>query len=228
MSSTVVHTVPVSDDTGSINADFVVKDCSVQNREGEVTTSCPAARGHYMTYSMEEKQEVLRYADMHGVRQASRTYKIPKSTLGSWKTMNFDAIPLDKRGRLEKTGRPLSYGMAIEEKLIGFVLEQRELQLAVTIDDLCIRARDLVTPENPTFRASRCWATRFMNRHDLVLRAKTSMAQRLPVDLEEKIASFHDFVRRQRERDDYDDMFIVNMDETPVYFDIVPGKTLET
>ncbi|KAH3784891.1 hypothetical protein DPMN_162963 [Dreissena polymorpha] len=73
MSSTVVHTVPVSDDTGSINADFVVKDCSVQNREGEVTTSCPAAHGHYMTYSMEEKQEVMRHADIHVVRQASRT-----------------------------------------------------------------------------------------------------------------------------------------------------------
>ncbi|KAH3733954.1 hypothetical protein DPMN_040393 [Dreissena polymorpha] len=82
---------------------------------------------------MEEKQEVLRYADMHGVLQASRTYKIPKSTLGSWKTMSFDAIPQDKRGHLEKTGRPLSYGMAIEEQLIGFVLEQRELPVMINV-----------------------------------------------------------------------------------------------
>ncbi|KAH3784890.1 hypothetical protein DPMN_162962 [Dreissena polymorpha] len=93
--------------------------------------------------------------------------------------MNFDAIQRDMRGHLKKTGHPLSYGMAIEKQLIRFVLEQRELQLAVTIDDLCIRACDLVTPANPTFKASRCWATRFMNRHDLVLGAKTSMAQRL-------------------------------------------------
>ena len=118
--------------------------------------------------------------------------------------------------------------MAIKEQLIGFVFKRRELHLAITIDNLCIRVRDLVMPANPTFKASPFWATMFMNRHDLVLRAKMSLAQKLPIDLEEKIVSFHDFIRRQRERDDYEDMFIVYMDKTPVYFEIVPGKMLET
>ncbi|KAH3842810.1 hypothetical protein DPMN_116314 [Dreissena polymorpha] len=59
MSSKVGHTVPESEDTGSLNADFVVKDCSVQNRKGETITSSPAVRGHnYKAYSVEEKQEV--------------------------------------------------------------------------------------------------------------------------------------------------------------------------
>ncbi|KAH3806589.1 hypothetical protein DPMN_134912 [Dreissena polymorpha] len=105
MSITFVHTVPVGDDTRSLNADFVVEDCLVQNSEGKVTTSSTAVRGHNKAYSMEVKQEVLRYAEIHGVQQASRINKIPKSTLGSWKTMNFDEKQLSKLGDLERTGR---------------------------------------------------------------------------------------------------------------------------
>lgn len=52
------------------------------------------------------------------------------------------------------------------------------------------------------------------------------MAQRLPKDLEEKIESFHTFVVNKRAEDEFDDHLIINMDETPVYFDLVPGKTV--
>ena len=65
-----------------------------------------------------------------------------------------------------------------------------------------------------------------MKRHDLSLRAKTSLAQRLLKDLEETIESFHKFVIEKREKDEFDDNPIINMDEMPVYFDLVPGKTV--
>ena len=65
-----------------------------------------------------------------------------------------------------------------------------------------------------------------MKRHELSLRVKTSLSQRLPNDLEEKLISFHQFVTTKREEDEFDDNLIVNMDETPVYFDLQPGKTV--
>ena len=52
-----------------------------------------------------------------------------------------------------------------------------------------------------------------MGRNNLVLRAKTSMAQKLPSDLEEKIVSFHSFIRKHREIDGFDDVYMINMDE---------------
>ena len=52
------------------------------------------------------------------------------------------------------------------------------------------------------------------------------MSQKLPGDLEEKVTSFHKFLHDLRVKDEYDDKFIVNMDETPVFFDLVPNKTV--
>ena len=83
-----------------------------------------------------------------------------------------------------------------------------------------------VKPVPPGFQASKGWVAGFMKRHDLSLRAKTSFAQRLPKDLEEKIESFHKFVVEKREENEFDDNLINDMDETPVYFDLVPGKTI--
>lgn len=54
------------------------------------------------------------------------------------------------------------------------------------------------------------------------------MAQRLPADLDDNIDSVGDFLRLQSADDKFEDAMIINMDETPVYFDIVPGKTIDT
>ncbi len=53
------------------------------------------------------------------------------------------------------------------------------------------------------------------------------MAQKLPGDLEGKVASFGEKVRSIRSGTDIEYSLLGNMDETPVYFDIVPGKTIE-
>ena len=105
------------------------------------------------------------------------------------------------------------------------MLEQRDLQNAVSIEDICIYAAEIIKPVSPGFAASR-WAASFMKRHDLSLRARTSLSQRLPADLEQKLVSFHTFVRTKREEDEFENSVIINMDETPVYFDLQPGKTI--
>ncbi len=52
-----------------------------------------------------------------------------------------------------------------------------------------------------------------MCRHNLVLRAKTSMAQELPKDLEGRITEFRRQVKRVRENGDFSYELIGNMDE---------------
>ena len=89
------------------------------------------------------------------------------------------------------------------------------------------QAKIVVTPTNPAFRASDGWAQRFKRRHNLVMQAHTSMAQKLPGYLESKVESFRDKVHSIRNRTDIDYRLLGNMDETPVFFDIVPGRTVE-
>ena len=67
-----------------------------------------------------------------------------------------------------------------------------------------------------------------MRRSNLVLRARTSMAQTLPSDLENKIAQFRQVVHEMRLNGDFEYDLIANMDETPVFFDMVPSKTVDT
>ena len=79
----------------------------------------------------------------------------------------------------------------------------------------------------PNFKASNGWIKGFMRRHNLVLRAKTSIVQQLPKDLENKIGEFRRQVNHVRQNGDFPYELIGNMDETLVYVDMVPSKTVD-
>jgi len=57
---------------------------------------------------------------------------------------------------------------------------------------------------NPGFKASDGWAQKFKRCHNLAMQAHTSMAQKLPGDLESKVVSFRDQVHSIRSRTDID------------------------
>nr|XP_006825569.1 PREDICTED: RNA-binding protein 45-like [Saccoglossus kowalevskii] len=98
---------------------------------------------------------------------------------------------------------------------------------SVTTQLLRLQAKKLISQHCIDFKASKGWAQRFCRHHSLVIRRHTSVAQRLPRDLEEKITAFHEFIVSQPQRYDFPLDLIVNMDETPMYFDLLPTTTLE-
>ena len=57
---------------------------------------------------------------------------------------------------------------------------------------LCLKAKEL--SDDPSFKASRGWYEKWKRRHSVSMRTKTTLAQRLPADLEENIVQFHRFV----------------------------------
>jgi len=57
---------------------------------------------------------------------------------------------------------------------------------------LRLKAKELST--NPSFKASLGWYQNWKRRHSVSLRTKTTLTQRLPEDLEEKIVQFHWFI----------------------------------
>ena len=127
--------------------------------------------------------------------------------------------------RVAGSGRKLSYPMEKEEELVAWVLEQRDLHLAVSVQHVIDQARLTIQPSTPSFQGTRGWIQKFMRRNNLSLRAKTSIAQKLPAALE-KMATFIRSVRDIRKELKYPDSMIVNMDETPMYFDMTTNKTV--
>ena len=65
-----------------------------------------------------------------------------------------------------------------------------------------------------------------MKRNALSLRQKTTLAQRLPADYEEKIVRFHCFIIDRLKEHGYLFHLIANMDETPLTFDMPPNRTI--
>ena len=125
-------------------------------------------------------------------------------------------------------GRKLSYSYELEEQLVKWILEKREeSNVAVSTEMIQLTGLSLIKPSAPDFKASDGWLRKFLSRNNLVLRAKTSMAQILPCDLEDKIAQFRQNVQYVRENGDFPYELIANMDETPAYFDVVPSKTVD-
>ena len=99
--------------------------------------------------------------------------------------------------------------------------------VCVSVQALQDKATILIRETNPEFKASCGWAQKFLKRHLLVLRVKTSLSQKLPADLETKLGSFQEFVQRQRIEHDFALNMIGNMDEIPVYFDIITNKMID-
>ena len=90
---------------------------------------------------------------------------------------------------------------------------------------LRVKARELST--DPEFKASLGWYQQWKRRHSISMRAKTTLAQCLPADMEDKIMTFHRFVVRARRRCEYPLSHIINMDETLMRFELRATRTLE-
>ena len=65
-----------------------------------------------------------------------------------------------------------------------------------------------------------------MTCHDLSFCTKISVSQKLPAQLERKIEALLTRVRACRTKQPYPYESIVNMDETPWYLNIVPGRAI--
>ena len=173
------------------------------------------------SYSM-KKYEVVQYA----IYQACQQFNLSTGTVGPWMSLDFSS-PKGTIFRASGAGRKLSYPEEKEVELVQWVLEQRDLQLAVTVQNIIDQAVVVIQPTNSSFKGTRGWAQKFMRRNDLVIRAKTSVAQKLPAALEQKMTAFLQAVREARVGYDYPKNLIGNMDETPMYFDMPGNTTIE-
>ena len=90
---------------------------------------------------------------------------------------------------------------------------------------LRVKAKELST--NPEFKASLGWYSNWKRHHSISMRVKTSLAQRLPADMEDKVIEFHRFVLRSSQHWGYNLSRILNMDKMPMQFELPATRTLE-
>ena len=124
------------------------------------------------------------------------------------------------------SGRPLSYPTEIDDEILEWILVRRDSHLPVSREMTKIKGRQLIRAHNPLFTGSSSWLQNFLIWHGLSLRSRTSISQKLPAQLERKIECFINEVRVLRKLHNYPLNLIINMDETPMYMDMVPENTI--
>ena len=97
----------------------------------------------------------------------------------------------------------------------------------LSVNSLMLRLKAKELSSDPEFKASLGWYTNWKRRHAISMRTKTTLAQRLPADMEDKVIEFHQFVLRTRQCCGYESSHILNMDETPMRFELPVTRTLE-
>ena len=139
---------------------------------------------------------------------------------------NIDKIKLLPRTKCaDRSGK--CHWPELEESLARWVEENRNSGYVVTRTQIILEATRWANKNGVTdFSGHRSWCSRFMKRHNLVIRQQTKISQKLPTDLEEKITEFQRFIIKCRKQHDYSMASIANMDETPTWFDMPSSKTV--
>jgi len=92
--------------------------------------------------------------------------------------------------------------------------------LGIALSRLMLHLKAKKLTSDPEFKASLRWYHNWKRRYSVSLRTKTTLAQCLPSDLENKILQFHRFMIAARQRMQYPLAKIFNMDGTPMRFEL--------
>ena len=166
------------------------------------------------------------------LRAATEELRVSVANLSRWVLQGMGEINhLDKILRSKKkaalTG-PSSQLKAIEGDLLRYIFEQREQGVEIKVFTVVLRA-SFISPEfrEKSFTARCSCVKRFMHAHSFAYRMGTHTSQRPPAEVEGEASDFMRFVRVIVSGGNRDRRFILNMDQTPVYFSMNSKKTLE-
>lgn len=180
------------------------------------------------SYTAKFKLVVIKHAEENGNRAASRKFDVPETNVRDWRKQKAK-LSVTTRDRRSFRGKKAMYP-DVETQLVEFVQEKRSGAFSVTTEMIQIQARRIAERLNidtTQFRASLGWCIRFLRRHGLSIRRRTTLAQRLPDEYENKIIEFHQYILQVRDKYNFDLYQIGNADQCPVFWDMPMATTIE-
>ena len=117
---------------------------------------------------------------------------------------------------------------SMREKLLTRIFERRETGLVVSALSVIIKACCILPPMQQKLAMARYWMVhRFLKKHSIVHHMGTKVSQRPPGEVCQEAQEFQDFIHPMLQGPERDLCWIINMDQTPVFFSMHPKKTLE-
>ena len=187
----------------------------VKNESKDMRHSCTSLR---ISYSAEYKEKVMRLAQGLGIRKVSIELGIHENQIRNWL----------RKGAMRKTGSGRKPGFPdIEKRLYQWIFNKREKSRPVSVKSAQVKAFQIAQQmdTDSDFKCSRGWIRNFFTRYNLVLRKRTHQAS-FNETTQEDIKSFIAEVKKLIESN-YPLKAILNMDETPIFFECSREKTIE-
>jgi hypothetical protein len=152
--------------------------------------------------------------------------------LSRWEAQKVGEMdPHDKLFKSKKKANlpgPLSQLEGIEEPLFCYIFEMREQGVIINSWNVALRASYL-SPEfrEKSFTARISAVKRWLVAHSMRYQMGTHTGQHPPAKVESKARKYMAYMRRIVLGGNRDRRFILNMDQTPVYFLMCAKRTLE-
>ncbi|WKX97180.1 hypothetical protein Q1695_013110 [Nippostrongylus brasiliensis] len=176
------------------------------------------------SYTAAFKLDAVKFSEEHGTAAAALHFEVDRSMIRRWRREKENLHELRPTKRARRFGKPKA--TEIEGVLYAWLTQKRASNRAVLIKDLKEEALRLAREIGRSdFKASVDWCQAFMRRWRLSVRRRTSVGQPLPIDYVDKCTNFRKFV--QNESLHISPHNIGNVDEVPVPFDIVYGRTVD-
>ena len=105
------------------------------------------------------------YALTKSYTESAKAFHVHESTLRNIVKTPGRAVKLIDKGNCSGAGRPITYPLEVENDLIRWILELRDLHVPVSVLALQEKAKGVVLTHNPDFNASRGWVVKFFQRH---------------------------------------------------------------
>ena len=187
------------------------------------------------SYSTEFKLEAVRFAfECNSNYKAVKKFNVDRKRIREWRANQSKLESAScKRKRLDSAGRK-PFDLDIEEVLLEWVHERRSNGFRVSRKMIRSKARFLHEEKckemelPPTFTASIGWVQKFMTRHGLCIRRKTTESQKDPEKLIDKLIAYVLQARRLHIKFSYSDSDIIAMDETAVWQDMLSNTTVDS
>jgi hypothetical protein len=187
-------------------------------------------------YSAKKKLEIIQKKEQNNWTnyECAKAFGLQAHQVKKWEQNKSKLIHVSRKGKkgfiLQRTKMNPQHH-AIEEELYEYVQRLRSNDICVSTSLLCQKAKQI----DSTFHGGemsklKWWCYQFLKRYDLSIRKSTRQGQKLSGHLQ---AEQKDFVASITERFQPDGTLaglppnlLINMDETPVYFEPVSNTTI--
>ena len=146
------------------------------------------------SFTAREKLKVVSYAEAHGNRAAGREFNMNETNVRQWRRLK-DRLQKMPRSKMADRGSSAHFP-ELEAELLQWVTDRRLQGYGISTAELRLQGQHLAKkkPNNANFRASVAWSYAFLKSHNLSIRRRTHIAQKLPSDYEDQLTKFQSYI----------------------------------